>query len=236
MPKSWFRIEILPEVALLTYALALSAHRLSTLHHSALVHLDLTPLHVLIVALPFVALIRPVRWSPYFMVPFTDERGYRSVGQVDDGFAVGLSIPIILASAFLCDILPASNELGFPDIRPITDIWQKVFDLPAPSLSFDARSIMIKARASLLQIVVINAYVFLLQIVLAQTFLRPHNVSKNNNQRLIAATVLALVTSTLLLVTIYILRFLSLGEWPDSCPAVSDSPQLQTLSYQWKSS
>jgi len=94
-------------VVLLTASLVLAAVRMAKLempmdlNGQMMPDIPLSPLIMLIFAIPGVSLFRRKDSKSNFTFPFTDERGYRSPATVDDGFAVGATIPVLLSAGFL---------------------------------------------------------------------------------------------------------------------------------------
>lgn len=92
--------------------------------------LPIPQLLVLAVAIPFVALLR--RQGGCYLVPFTDERGYRAVNMEDDGIVSALGLPLLLAGAVAFDagsaVLAQSRSdgedvFGAPGIRSLEELW-----------------------------------------------------------------------------------------------------------------
>ena len=258
--RSWsirripFRSDLLAEVTLLTISLLIAAYRLqqfrtpfdAEMKHK-LTPIPLSPLVMLIVLIPCVALfrsrpslnlggpdhqtarrnlvpataaggrgsVRPRNSDGphgYYMFPFTDERGYRTPTSVDDGFAVGATIPVLLAAGFLWDIVRQGKRVGDPSLGPsdtfggmakIMDVWHSAglgpentnatfySNMPAGAVH---RTVVI-ARISLMLSTSINSFILVLQLLLSRTLLRVDRLPTNNTKRLFGAMGVATLVS-----------------------------------------
>lgn len=198
-----FRLDLLPEVSLLTGALVYAAYRLENLPPSSpiasklLDPIPISPLIMLIIAIPCISLFRPRSKSPNYMFPFTDERGYRTPSTTDDGFAAGATIPVLLSAAFLWDALVRGQEddptLG--GVRLLTEVWQAAGLMPPeipqgeklPSL----HDTIVVSRISLLLSTSINSFVLMLHILLSRTVLKVERLPTSNTKRFFGALALS---------------------------------------------
>jgi hypothetical protein len=198
-----FRTDLLLEVIIMTGALTLTAYRLARLQTplnaelQLLTPIPLSPFVMLIVAIPCTALFRRKTWHSNYMFPFTDERGYRTPATVDDGFAAGATVPVLLAAGFLWDAVSRGEEgMGYlSSVRPLMDVWQAAGKLPPasasiPDLGAVYRTVVV-ARISLLLSTSINSFVLILNIVLSRTFLSVEKVPKNNTKRLLGSLIVS---------------------------------------------
>lgn len=205
-----FRLDLLPEVALLTASLILAAVRMAKLempmdlNGQTMPDIPLSPLIMLIFAIPGVSLFRRRDSNSNFTFPFTDERGYRSPATVDDGFAAGASIPVLLAAGFLWDAVSRRSQeppmLG--NVRSLMEVWQSAGIHPKSGItdptSAQIHSTVVVARISLLLSTSINSFILIFHIVLSRTLLRVERLPTNNTRRLFGALLLACTVSFVL--------------------------------------
>lgn len=222
-----FRMDLLLEVIILTGALVLTAYRLARLPTplnadlEPLTPIPLSPFVMLIVAIPCTALFRRRNWQSNYMFPFTDERGYRTPATVDDGFAAGATVPVLLAAGFLWDAVSRGEEgtAYFGSVRPLMDVWTAAGKLPPSTASvpdFGAvyRTVVV-SRISLLLSTSINSFVLILNIVLSRTFLSVEKVPKDNTKRLLGSLI---VSGT---ISLFLWTLLALNDafaWGESDP------------------
>lgn len=198
-----FRTDLLLEVVILAGALALTVYRLARLQTplnadlQPLTPIPLSPFVMLLVAIPCTALFRRKTWHSNYMFPFTDERGYRTPATVDDGFAAGATVPVLLAAGFLWDAVSRGEEgMGYlSSVRPLMDVWQAAGRMPPSSASIpDIGAVyrtVVVARISLLLSTSINSFVLILNIVLSRTFLSVEKVPKDNTKRLLGSLIVS---------------------------------------------
>lgn len=205
-----FRADLLLEVIILTGSLILTAYRLARLQTplnadlQPLTPIPLSPFVMLIVAIPCTALFRRKSWQSNYMFPFTDERGYRTPATVDDGFAAGATVPVLLAAGFLWDAVSRGEEgMGYlSSVRPLMEVWQAAGKVPPASTSIPTfgavyRTVVV-ARISLLLSTSINSFVLILNIVLSRTFLSVEKVPKDNTKRLLGSLIVSSTISLFL--------------------------------------
>lgn len=163
-------------------------------------------------AIPFIALFR--REGHYFKAPFTDERGYRNASHADDGIAVALTLPILLATATWWDVYRSANDqpqsgVGLPGIRTLVDVWEAngvsartsprlgaEFDLPALSAPIERARTLFRARYELVLLTSLNAVTLLLHLALARTVLRIEKLPRSNTRRFFGFMAVAAGIST----------------------------------------
>lgn len=208
-----FRSDLLPEVTLLTAALVLAAYRMAVLpmpddlDGNPMPDLPLSPLIMLIFIIPGVSLFRSRGPQANYMFPFTDERGYRSPKTVDDGFAAGAILPVLLAAGFLWDaVVRGPQDLPYlgGSIRNLMDVWQAADLRPRPGSSIvhatnaQIYSTIVVARLSLLLSTSINSFILVFHIILSRTVLTVERLPTNNTKRLFGAFILSSSVSLLL--------------------------------------
>lgn len=219
-----FRADLLAEVILLTAPVVLAAHRLKGLptpvdqYMQPLGPIPISPLILLAVAIPCIALFRRRSLTSNYMFPFTDERGYRSPLSVDDGFAAGAVIPVILAAGFLWDVVRRGDDSGqtLGRIRPIMDVWQ-ASGIVAPegaSTPTDAsiRASMIVSRVSLLLSTSINSFILILHMILSRTVLKVERLPTHNTKRFLGALLLSSTVSFILWASLALNHAFAWGE------------------------
>ena len=205
-----FRIDLLPEVSILTGSLLIAAYRMEQFRTPydadmrRLLPIPLSPLVMLLVLIPGVALFRPSSSKASYMFPFTDERGYRTPATVDDGFAAGATIPVLLAAGFLWDGIRAGNldvDATLGGLGQITDVWHSAGLVPNIKHEYQPGAVhrtVIIARISLLLSTSINTFILILHILLSRTILRVERLPTNNTKRLFGAVgISSLVSFTL---------------------------------------
>jgi hypothetical protein len=166
--------------------------------------IPLSPLIMLIFAIPGVSLFRRKDSKSNFTFPFTDERGYRSPATVDDGFAVGATIPVLLAAGFLWHAVAGRTQelplLG--NVKSLMDVWQSAGIHPKSGIvhptSSQIYSTVVVARISLLLSTSINSFVLIFHIILSRTLLKVERLPTNNTRRLFGALLLACTVSFVL--------------------------------------
>lgn len=204
-PTRWisFRFDLLPEVSILTASLVLAAVRMVRLpdvlgaQHEPI---PISPLVMLIAIVPTAALFRKRGPEANYMFPFTDERGYRTPATVDDGFAAGAVIPILLAAGFLWDAVISGPERyhTLDHVRPLMDVWQAAGIIPAhDSVTTHTQlfNAVVKARISLLLTTSMNSFILVLHLILSRTILRIERLPTNNTKRLFGVSLLSLSVS-----------------------------------------
>ena len=208
-PTKWrlhFRFDILPEVTILTVSLIIAAYKLSHLPEAMgklYEPIPISPVVMLIFLVPALTLFRPRGVQSNYLFPFTDERGYRSPASVDDGFAAGTVVPVLLAAGFLWDAVVSGPDKykTLSGIRPLMDVWQARGYLPLQHSTVthaEMFATVLKARVSLLLTTSMNSFILILHIILSKTVLPVEKVPMNNSKRLALATLLsASVSSTL---------------------------------------
>jgi hypothetical protein len=169
-----------------------------------LLPIPLSPLVMLLVLIPGVALFRPSSGKGSYMFPFTDERGYRTPATVDDGFAAGATIPVLLAAGFLWDGIRGGKldvDATLGGLGQITDVWHSAGLVPNIKHEYQPGAVhrtVIIARISLLLSTSINTFILILHILLSRTILRVERLPTNNTKRLFGAVgVSSLVSFTL---------------------------------------
>lgn len=205
-----FRIDQLAEVTILTIAMLIAAFRMQQFRTPfdadmrKLLPIPLSPLIMLLILIPGVALFRQRLPTASYMFPFTDERGYRSPATVDDGFAAGAAIPVLLAAGFLWDAVRAGRldaDATLGGIGQIAEVWHSAGLLPTVQHDYQPGAVhrtIIIARISLLLSTSINTFILILHIVLSRTILRVERLPTNNTKRLFGALgVSSLVSFTL---------------------------------------
>lgn len=150
------------------------------------------------VSIPFIALLR--REGHYFKAPFTDERGYRDPRLADDGVAVALTLPILLASAVYWDTYASADGtsfgIGLPGIRPLIDVWEAngihatsssrlpaSFDRSLLSSPVEQARALFTARYELVLLTGLNAACLLLHLGLARTVFQIERLPRSNTKR-----------------------------------------------------
>ena len=207
-----FRTDLLPEVFLLTSSLVLAAYRLARLPRpldldsQPMPPIPLTPLILIIFAIPCVSLFRRKTFQSIYMFPFTDERGYRMPANVDDGFAAGAAVPVLLAAGFLWEAVMQDGDghqaATMGSIRPIMDVWQAAGLIPVQGIvnasPAQMHSSLVVARISLLLSTSINSFVLILHLVLSRTALKVERLPTDNTKRLFGTLLLSCSVSFVL--------------------------------------
>jgi hypothetical protein len=162
-------------------------------------------------AVPLIALFR--REGHYFKAPFTDERGYRNPTLADDGIAVALTLPILLATATWWEVYSSADAtglgVGLPGIRSLVDVWEangvraasspklaQNFDLSALRHPIEQARTLFRARYELVLLTSLNAVTLLLHLVLAWTIFRVENLPRSNTKRFFGFMAVAATIST----------------------------------------
>ncbi|KAI8454123.1 hypothetical protein BY996DRAFT_7115789 [Phakopsora pachyrhizi] len=201
-----FKSSVIPETILIVIGIGLSIYRLSTLDLKNLdtqTQLPIGPLIKLSIIFLTVSLARHYyefrTQSTYsFRVTFTDHRGYRDVGEADDGLMIGVGIPLIVASALLCSSInqlnsfngTLSNPLG-PTLRKLNliDLWNGFGDsrfiINFEPIDF-VRSLA-AGRIDLLCFIIVNLISLAMDLGLCASLIKIQNVSSSNLLRLIGS-------------------------------------------------
>lgn len=206
------RFSRLFEVILLTSALIFASYRLANITpNHILVSVPHIPLALMVTIIFVVPLLTLFRRSPTstFQIPFTDARGYRDELAADDGVAIAISLPILLASACLWDTYSSAVTSQLPEggglqgIQTLFEIWESTIGEKAGSAGgggtdqiIDTTRTLFKARYDLLLFILINTLVLLLHLLMSKTILRIENLSKSNAKRFFGFAGLAMLTST----------------------------------------
>lgn len=192
-PFYTFRWDLLPEVGLLTSSMVLACWRISSLPLSE-VFPPAAPLIIITLLMPLISLIRRPAHASQLMVPFTDERGYRDRSQADDGFACGVSLPIMLAAGCVWEAHLAHSRgqyLKFPNIRDLTELWALNSQAQPLPDAVDLSLNLLDGRTALLVLTTLNSFVLIVHLILARTFLAFNWLPISNTRRLIGAVSLA---------------------------------------------
>jgi hypothetical protein len=194
-----FRSSLLTEVSVLVLALVLAIDRL----RSVLSLPSLAALAGLTVLTPTVALFRrPGDPKHYLMVPFTDSRGYRDALSADDGFAAGVSLPVLLAAGALWDVArPSGTGVQLPNVPTLS----------AGADQVESRAVLTTARTDLLALMILNSFVLVVNLILARTWLQRDRVTENNTRRFFGASAMAASVSTTIALCIKFLAYFELG-------------------------
>lgn len=201
-PLFHIRRSLILEAVILVVPLGFALYRVWSMRPSALFpSVPAIPIYALAaytVAIPFIALFR--RDGHYFKAPFTDERGYRDPALADDGIAVALVLPILLATATWWEVYSTADAtgrgVGLPGIRPLIDVWEAngvhasgsarlppSFNLAALSQPVERARTLFRARYELVLLTSLNAVTLLLHLALARTVLRIENLPTSNTKR-----------------------------------------------------
>ncbi|KAH8928340.1 hypothetical protein BT69DRAFT_1277161 [Atractiella rhizophila] len=172
--RLYFRFSLIPSTLILCFSLTLLVYRFSTLPTSPL------PPSFLAFCSLFVFLISIVRLTPdsYLMVPFTDERGYRSAKLADDGSMFSFAMPILLAGGCYWDTF-RDRTPPLPGLSTLPEIW------------------LAQGFASTTQDHVHFSLTLAFQISLASFFLLPSVISRSNTRRWFGANTLSIGISAL---------------------------------------
>lgn len=195
-----FRSDVLIEVALLTIVLAMACYRMNSLPKSGRFN-PAAPLLVLTCLTPFITLFRRSAPSTHLMVPFTDERGYRSRAQADDGFGCGVALPVVTSAAMVWDCFVAKEHgrlLQLGGLRLLPEIWDHVTSnlTLTPQLE-QTPSVLLESRKSLLVSMTLNSFVLILQLLLSRTVLQVNWIPTSNTRRFFGAVGLSTFVSGL---------------------------------------
>lgn len=212
-PLFHIRLHQIPEVALLVLPLLFALGRLyltSPLCASLpSLPLPFAALALFTLSIPFIALFR--RSEHYFQVPFTDERGYRDPKAADDGIAVALALPLLLALACYWDVLSGADGkgggIGLEGISPLIAVWESQGvhalsrqlpritsqDLLHPLASARA---LLTARHELVLLTALNSAILVLHLVLAKSVLKIEKLPKSNTKRFFGFMAMAMGVST----------------------------------------
>ncbi|GAA5882008.1 hypothetical protein JCM3774_003239 [Rhodotorula dairenensis] len=214
-PLFHIRRSLILEVVILVVPLSFALYRVWSMRPSALFpSIPAVPFYSLAaytIAVPFIALFR--RDGHYFKAPFTDDRGYRNPALADDGIAVALVLPILLATATWWEVYSSADAtgrgVGLPGIRPLIDVWEangvhasgsaklpSAFDLAALSQPIERARTLFRARYELVLLTSLNAVTLLLHLALARTFLRIENLPTSNTKRFFGFMAVAGAIST----------------------------------------
>ncbi|GAA5975779.1 hypothetical protein JCM10908_005278 [Rhodotorula pacifica] len=214
-PLFHIRRSLVFEVVIMVLPLSFALFRVWSMRPSALFPsipaMPIRALALYILAIPFIALFR--RDGHYFMAPFTDERGYRNPTLADDGIAVALSLPILLATATWWEVYSSADAtgqgVGLPGIRPLIDVWEAngvralesvklapSFDLSTLSQPLERARTLFRARYELVLLTSLNAATLLLHLVLARTVLRIERLPRSNTKRFFGFMAVAATIST----------------------------------------
>lgn len=199
-PLFHIRVHLIPEVALLVLPLLYGLWRLYTMHNATASSQPLPYFAFLALALsiPFIALFR--RDTSYFKAPFTDERGYRDPKAADDGIAVALALPLLLAMACYWDIhagavaaaagTESSTGFGLEGIAPLVAVWESRGVHALPSLDYTtllapaaSAVALLTSRHQLVLLTALNTAILLLHLLLARTVLKIERLPKGNTKR-----------------------------------------------------
>jgi hypothetical protein len=194
-----FRSSLLPEVSVLVLALVLAIDRL----RPVLSLPSLVGLAGITIITPTVALFRrPGDPKHYLMVPFTDARGYRDALSADDGFAVGVSLPVLLAAGVLWDVArPTGASQRFPNVPAL---WTETDEA-------EGRAVLRAARVDLFALMILNSFVLVIDLILARTWLQRDRVTENNTRRFFGAAGMAASVSSAVALCIKLLSYFELG-------------------------
>ncbi|BGO90062.1 hypothetical protein NBRC10512_003596 [Rhodotorula toruloides] len=214
-PLFHIRKSLIFEVIVLLIPFSFALYRLYTMTPTAIFpsipKLPFRAILLFTISIPFIALLR--REGHYFKAPFTDERGYRDPRLADDGVAVALTLPILLASAVYWDTYANADDtafgIGLPGIRPLIDVWEAngihatssprlpaSFDLSVLSSPIEQARALFTARYELVLLTGINAACLLLHLGLARTVFQIERLPRSNTKRFfgfmgVAATISA---------------------------------------------
>ena len=205
-----FRWQQLPETVLLLIGLSIGIYRLYSITPTTMYpSIPPLPVYSLLLLLPFVPLITLFR-SPtqYYKLPFTDQRAYRDPSRADDGIAVAIVSPILLAIACFWDVyandLSRPGGIGLEGIETLGRIWDAEERMVGFGMKEVGRVVLL-ARWQLFVITVSNTLVLLLHLLLAKTVLRIEKLPLSNMKRFFGFAALSIGVSCSL--------FLSLKFW-----------------------
>lgn len=214
-PLFHIRRSLIFEVVILVVPLSFALYRVWSMQPTALFpSIPAVPLYALAVytvAVPFIALFR--REGHYFKAPFTDERGYRNPALADDGIAVALTLPVLLATATWWEVYSSADAtglgVGLPGIRSLVDVWEsngvraasspklaQNFDLAALGHPIERARTLFRARYELVLLTSLNAVTLLLHLVLARTVFRVENLPRSNTKRFFGFMAVSATIST----------------------------------------
>lgn len=197
-------------------------------------------------AVPLIALFR--REGHYFKAPFTDERGYRNPTLADDGIAVALTLPILLATATWWEVYSSADAtglgVGLPGIRSLVDVWEangvraasspklaQNFDLSALRHPIEQARTLFRARYELVLLTSLNAVTLLLHLVLAWTIFRVENLPRSNTKRFFGFMAVAATISTAVWALLTIADHRTEGRLPLSPLEAAVSTYIQQSSF-----
>lgn len=214
-PHFHIRRSLIFEVVILVVPLGSALLRIASMQPSdifpSIPAMPMYTLGIYTLAIPFIALFR--REGHYFKAPFTDERGYRNAALADDGIAVALTLPILLATATWWDTYRTADAtgagVGLRGIRSLVDVWEANgvraslsprlppdFDLSALSQPIERARSLFRARYELVLLTLLNAATLLLHLVLARTLFRIERLPQSNTKRFFGFMALTLTVST----------------------------------------
>ncbi|ORY82330.1 hypothetical protein BCR35DRAFT_81373 [Leucosporidium creatinivorum] len=232
-PLFHIRMHQLPEVALLVLPLLFALLRLHlTLPLSPSLPslpLPFAALSLFTLSIPFIALFR--RTEHYFQVPFTDSRGYRDPKAADDGIAVALALPLLLALACYLDVLAGADGkgggVGLEGISPLVAVWESqgvhALSRHLPNISpqdllhpLATAHALLTARHQLVLLTALNSAILVLHLVLAKTVLRIERLPKSNTKRFFGFMATAMGVSSCVYVGFSVWDYVKPGGLPIS--------------------
>lgn len=249
-PLFHIRRSLIFEVVILVVPLSFALYRVWSMQPTALFpSIPAVPLYALAaytLAVPFIALFR--REGHYFKAPFTDERGYRNPALADDGIAVALTLPILLATATWWEVYSSADAtglgVGLPGIRSLVDVWEangirassspklaSNLDLSAFSRPVETARTLFRARYELVLLTSLNAVTLLLHLVLARTIFRVENLPRSNTKRFFGFMAVAATISTAMWALLTIADYRTEGRLPLSPLEAAVSTYIQQSSF-----